>query len=146
MHGSARGGRPVTDTHDLEDTMSHHLEDTMTHDLKDSTRDLSGRTTIVVGASRGLGRGIATALAAAGARVVAVARTAGAFDASANGAGTVQPEVADAADPTVAGSLMDRYDPDAIILEAGAGPLMRPLQQHTWETFSVNWQTDVRIA
>jgi NAD(P)-dependent dehydrogenase (short-subunit alcohol dehydrogenase family) len=27
--------------------------------------DLSGRTTIVVGASRGLGRGIATALAAA---------------------------------------------------------------------------------
>jgi len=32
--------------------------------------DLSGRTTIVVGASRGLGRGIATA----GAPVVAVAR------------------------------------------------------------------------
>jgi hypothetical protein len=23
---------------------------------------------------------------------------------------------------------------------------MRPLQQQTWETFSVNWQTDVRIA
>jgi NAD(P)-dependent dehydrogenase (short-subunit alcohol dehydrogenase family) len=23
---------------------------------------------------------------------------------------------------------------------------MRPLQHHTWETFSVNWQTDVRIA
>jgi hypothetical protein len=22
---------------------------------------------------------------------------------------------------------------------------MRPLQQQTWETFSVNWQTDVRI-
>jgi 3-oxoacyl-[acyl-carrier protein] reductase len=41
--------------------------------------DLSGRTTIVVGASRGLGRGIATALAAAGTRVVAVSRTAPAF-------------------------------------------------------------------
>jgi NAD(P)-dependent dehydrogenase (short-subunit alcohol dehydrogenase family) len=23
---------------------------------------------------------------------------------------------------------------------------MRPLQQHTWETFSVNWHTDVRIS
>jgi 3-oxoacyl-[acyl-carrier protein] reductase len=23
---------------------------------------------------------------------------------------------------------------------------MRPLQQQTWETFSINWQTDVRIA
>jgi NAD(P)-dependent dehydrogenase (short-subunit alcohol dehydrogenase family) len=29
---------------------------------------------------------------------------------------------------------------------AGASPLLRPLQHHTWETFSVNWQTDVRIA
>src|SRR5206468_12873946 len=29
---------------------------------------------------------------------------------------------------------------------AGASPLMRPLQHQTWETFSVNWHTDVRIA
>jgi NAD(P)-dependent dehydrogenase (short-subunit alcohol dehydrogenase family) len=29
---------------------------------------------------------------------------------------------------------------------AGASPLIRPLQHQTWETFSVNWQTDVRIA
>ena len=29
---------------------------------------------------------------------------------------------------------------------AGASPLLRPLQHHTWETFSVNWHTDVRIA
>ena len=37
--------------------------------------DLSGRTTVVVGASRGLGRGIARAFAEAGASVVAVARS-----------------------------------------------------------------------
>src|SRR6266487_1570300 len=55
--------------------------------------DLSGRTTVVVGASRGLGRGIATAFA-----------------------------------------------------EAGARPYIRPLQHQTWETFAVNWETDVRIA
>jgi short-subunit dehydrogenase len=38
--------------------------------------DLSGRTTVVVGASRGPGRGIAMAFAEAGAPVVAVSRTA----------------------------------------------------------------------
>ena len=37
--------------------------------------DLSDKTTIVVGASRGLGRGIAHAFADAGAPVVAVARS-----------------------------------------------------------------------
>jgi NAD(P)-dependent dehydrogenase (short-subunit alcohol dehydrogenase family) len=108
--------------------------------------DLSGRTTLVVGASRGLGRGIATAIAAAGAPVVAVSRTAAALAELADGAGTIQPEVADAGDATVAGSLLDRYEPEAVILVAGATPHMRPLHQQTWETFSANWQTDVRIA
>jgi NAD(P)-dependent dehydrogenase (short-subunit alcohol dehydrogenase family) len=108
--------------------------------------DLSGRTTLVVGPSRGLGRGIATAIAAAGAPVVAVSRTAAALAELANGAGSIQPEVADAGDATVAGSLLDRYEPEVVILVAGATPHMRPLQQQTWETFSVNWHTDVRIA
>src|SRR5919202_1163178 len=83
--------------------------------------DLSASTTLVVGASRGLGRGIASAFAEAGGPVVAVA-------------------------PTVAGSLIDRHEPATVVLVAGASPLMRPLQHHTWETFSVNWHTDVRIA
>jgi 3-oxoacyl-[acyl-carrier protein] reductase len=108
--------------------------------------DLSGKTTIVVGASRGLGRGIAAVFAEAGASVVAVSRTATAFPEPANGAGTIRPEVADAGDATVAASLLDRYEPEAVILVAGASPHMRPLQQQTWETFSVNWETDVRIA
>jgi NAD(P)-dependent dehydrogenase (short-subunit alcohol dehydrogenase family) len=108
--------------------------------------DLSDRPVMVVGASRGLGRGIATALAEAGAPVIAVARTNSAPAELVGVAGAVQPEIADAADATVAGTLLDRYDPYAVILVAGAPPLMRPLQQQTWETFSVNWQVDVRIA
>jgi NAD(P)-dependent dehydrogenase (short-subunit alcohol dehydrogenase family) len=106
----------------------------------------TGRTTIVVGASRGLGRGIATVFAQAGDAVVAVARTAAPLTELADGAGKIKPEVADASDPTVAGVLIDRYDPEALIVVAGARPLMRPLQQQTWETFSVNWHTDVRVA
>jgi 3-oxoacyl-[acyl-carrier protein] reductase len=108
--------------------------------------ELSSTTTIVVGASRGLGRGIATAFAEAGAPVVAVSRTAAEFADAGSGAGKIEAEVADAGDPTVAARLLDRYEPGAVILVAGASPHMRPLQQQTWETFSVNWQTDVRIA
>jgi NAD(P)-dependent dehydrogenase (short-subunit alcohol dehydrogenase family) len=104
------------------------------------TTDLTEMTTIVVGASRGLGRGITTAFAEAGAPVIAVARsTAPLADQSAGGG--IQPEIADAGDPTVAGSLLDRYEPTAVIVVAGASPLLRPLQDHTWETFSVNWHT-----
>jgi NAD(P)-dependent dehydrogenase (short-subunit alcohol dehydrogenase family) len=107
---------------------------------------LSERTTIIVGASRGLGRGIATAFAHAGAPVIAVARTEAALADLVGGARTIQPEVADAADATAAGTLLDRHDPEIVVLVAGATPLMRPLQHQTWETFSVNWHTDVRIA
>jgi 3-oxoacyl-[acyl-carrier protein] reductase len=108
--------------------------------------DLSGKTTVVVGASRGLGGGIARAFGEAGAQVVAVARSGTALAELAATSENIQPEVADAGDATVAGSLIDRYDPEAAILVAGASPHMRPLQHQTWETFSVNWQTDVRIA
>jgi NAD(P)-dependent dehydrogenase (short-subunit alcohol dehydrogenase family) len=108
--------------------------------------DLSGRTTIVVGASRGLGHGIAMAFAEAGAPVVAVSRTAAAFPERANRAGSIQPEVADAGDATVPARILDRYQPQAIIVVAGATPHMRPLHQQTWETFSVNWDTDVKIT
>ena len=107
---------------------------------------LSDKTTIVVGASRGLGHGIAIAFADAGARVVAVSRTAAAFSERANESTSIRLEVADAGDATVAASLLDRYEPEVIILVAGAPPYMRPLQHQTWETFSVNWETDVRIT
>jgi 3-oxoacyl-[acyl-carrier protein] reductase len=105
--------------------------------------DLSGRTTVVVGASRGLGRGIAHAFAQA---VVAVARTAPALAELAASGGNIRTEIADAADATVAGRLLDQYKPEVLLLVAGANPEMRPLQHQTWETFSVNWNTDVKIA
>jgi NAD(P)-dependent dehydrogenase (short-subunit alcohol dehydrogenase family) len=108
--------------------------------------DLSDKTTVVVGASRGLGRGIARAFVEAGAPVVAVARSGPALAELATTSANIRTDVADAADATVAGSLIDRYEPEVVILVAGASPLMRPLQHQTWETFSVNWHTDVRIA
>lgn len=108
--------------------------------------ELPNTTAIVVGASRGLGRGIATALAEAGTTVVAVARGGEALAELAESTERIRPEAADATDPTAASTFIDRYRPDTLVLVAGATPHLSPLQQHTWETFSVNWETDVRIA
>ncbi len=54
------------------------------------------------------------------------------------------PVAADAADPVVAGQLIDACRPGLLVLNAGAPPLARPIQRHTWETFSRNWEVDVR--
>ena len=75
--------------------------------------------------------------------MVAVSRSAPAPD---PGSATIRSELADATDATTAGRLLDRYDPQVLILVAGAEPLMRPLHHQTWETFSVNWHADVKIA
>jgi NAD(P)-dependent dehydrogenase (short-subunit alcohol dehydrogenase family) len=108
--------------------------------------ELSGRAILVVGASRGLGRAISRAFAEAGDPVVALARSGPALAELAATNANIRIEVADATDTTVAGSVLDRFEPAAVILVAGATPFMRPLPQQTWETFSVNWHTDVRIA
>jgi NAD(P)-dependent dehydrogenase (short-subunit alcohol dehydrogenase family) len=110
------------------------------------TNDLSGRTTMVVGATRGLGRGIAQAFAEAGAPVVAVARSGPALAELAATSANIRTEAADAADPTVPPTLLDKYDPEILLLVAGAITVMRPLQYQTWETFSVNWHTDVKMT
>jgi NAD(P)-dependent dehydrogenase (short-subunit alcohol dehydrogenase family) len=112
-----------------------------------TTQQLSGTTAIVTGASRGFGRGIAAALARAGAHVVGVARDADALEEVREQLGAAfTPVAADAADPVVAGQLIDAYQPRTLVLNAGAVPLPRPLHRHTWQTFSRNWDVDVAHA
>lgn len=108
--------------------------------------DLTGKTTVVVGATRGLGLGIATAFAHAGAPVIGVGRTATTPAEAQHGTPGIQQEVADAGEATAAGRILDRHDAQVVILVAGATPHMRPLQHQTWETFSANWNADVRIS
>jgi NAD(P)-dependent dehydrogenase (short-subunit alcohol dehydrogenase family) len=106
---------------------------------------LADVTALVTGASRGFGRGIATALSGAGAQVVGVARDRGPLEElRAELGGSFISVPADAADPTVAGQLMDTYRPRVLVLNAGVTPLPRPVQHHTWQTFSRNWDVDVQ--
>jgi len=111
------------------------------------TVGLVGTTAIVTGASRGFGRGIAAALAAAGAHVVGVARTSADLGRVHDELGDMFTAVtADAADPATATRLIDEYQPRTVVLCAGAAPQMSPLQDQTWESFSQNWNVDVAQA
>lgn len=112
-----------------------------------SATEIAGATALVTGASRGFGRGIATALSQAGARVVGVARDRATLDeVRAELGGSFIPVVSDAADAVTAGQLIDAYRPTILVLNAGATPLTRPLHHHTWQTFSRNWEVDVQHA
>ena len=81
-----------------------------------SDNELAGATALVTGASRGFGRGIATALSAAGAQVVGVARDRAALEEVRAALGeSFTPVTADAADP-IAG---DPDDPRASRAQSG---------------------------
>jgi len=109
-----------------------------------SGHELADATVLVTGASRGFGRGIAIALNQAGARVVGVARDRGPLEElHAELGGSFTAVSADAADPVVAGQLIDAWRPAVLVLNAGATPLPRPIEHHTWQTFSRNWEVDV---
>jgi NAD(P)-dependent dehydrogenase (short-subunit alcohol dehydrogenase family) len=110
-----------------------------------TTQQLSATTAIVTGASRGFGRGIAAALTQADARVVGIARNGASLDEVHKQLGAAfTPVAADAADPVVAGELIDRHQPSTLVLNAGAVPLPRSIHRHTWQTFSRNWEVDVQ--
>lgn len=106
---------------------------------------LTGTTAIVTGASRGFGRASAIALTRAGAQVVGLARSQAPLESLRAELGDAfTPVTADAADPVTAGQLVDDYRPHILVLNAGAQPLARPVHHHTWDSFSRNWEVDVR--
>ncbi|GAA1138853.1 NADP-dependent 3-hydroxy acid dehydrogenase YdfG [Kitasatospora gansuensis] len=110
-----------------------------------SNQQLAGSTAIVTGASRGFGRATATALVKAGVEVVGVSRDGAALE-------ELRAELGDGFVPVVAGvtdqALVDRliytYRPRTLVLNAGATPVMAPIQEQTWDSFQGNWEVDVQ--
>jgi NAD(P)-dependent dehydrogenase (short-subunit alcohol dehydrogenase family) len=107
---------------------------------------LADKRAIVIGASRGLGKGVTEAFLAEGASVLAVARDPSPLAALAVRYPMLQSEAGDASDPGLAGKLLGQYNPDIVALVAGATPVLLPLHQQTWETFSTSWHSDVRMT
>src|SRR5882724_4281178 len=105
--------------------------------------DAKGRRAIVVGASRGFGRGIAEALVEAGADVYALSRSDSSDLVRATG-GRIRTMRVDATDPAAPARALREIKPNVVVLNAGATPEVATIQQQTWDAFSAVWNTDVK--
>jgi 3-oxoacyl-[acyl-carrier protein] reductase len=105
--------------------------------------DLSGRVAIVTGASRGIGRAVASALASRGAHVVAAARernaadTVAAIQAAGGRAGLASVDVTDteSVDALVAGTLEAHGAIDILVINAGIArdQLLLRMKRDDWD-------------
>ncbi|MFG1810559.1 SDR family oxidoreductase [Streptomyces sp. NPDC049040] len=110
-----------------------------------SVKEQAGTTAVVTGVGRGFGRATAAAFVSAGARVVGLGRDVEVLEKLRAELGDAfLPVRGDAADPDLATELLRRHTPATVVLSAGAAPVMRPVQDHTWDTFRANWEVDVR--
>lgn len=108
---------------------------------------LQNKTALVIGASSGVGRATVKSLLDEGACVVAVARGVEALAASAAQSDRpIRTVAADAADPATAERLMREFKPHLVVLAAGVRPHMAPVDEQTWETFSLAWLGDTQAA
>jgi hypothetical protein len=100
---------------------------------------------LITGGSRGLGLGVVEALVAHHGNVTVVARdSARLSELKARLGVSIVP--GDATDPKLAESVLHEVRPTVLVLNAGAMPAMAPLQRQTWESFSKNWNTDVKAT
>ncbi|MFV3074824.1 SDR family NAD(P)-dependent oxidoreductase [Niveispirillum fermenti] len=108
---------------------------------------LEGQVALVTGAGRGIGRACALLLAAAGARVVAVARTAADLDelAAAAPAGGIDPWAMDATDPAFMARVEEMDRLDILVNNVGANR-PQPFTDVTPETLDHLLGLNVRTA
>src|SRR5215475_14529655 len=81
--------------------------------------NFKGQTALVVGASRGFGRGVVESLVASGMTVTAEQATE---------------------------RILSETKPDLLVLSAGTPVDLRPLHEHSWETFSRPWEVDTKLT
>jgi len=107
---------------------------------------LNGKSMVVIGGSGGVGRRIVEAGLRNGARVLAVARREGSLRRLAEEAAGVEVLALDAAEESSPAKVFDKSTPDLLVISGGAFPTAAPLHEQSWRDFSVNWESDVKIA
>ena len=103
---------------------------------------LDGKTAVVTGAGRGIGRATALALAQAGARVIAVARTRADLDELAGEHGRIEPCVADVRDADFLARIEAMGELDILVNNAGGN---RPKMMVDVDDETLDWMIDLNI-
>ncbi len=114
--------------------------------------DISGRTAIITGASRGIGLAIATGFASVGANVVIASRKADACDVAADAicaaGGTALSVPTHVGDPLAIRSLVEatveRFGAIDIVVNNAANPLAQPIGHITPEAFQKSFEANLR--
>lgn len=107
---------------------------------------LSGKTMIVIGGSRGIGRRIVEAGIRNGAQVLAVARREAPLRQLVHDVPGVEILALDATDEDAPSKVFDVLMPDILIIGGGVFPPAAPIHEQSWQQFSANWEGDVKIA
>jgi NAD(P)-dependent dehydrogenase (short-subunit alcohol dehydrogenase family) len=107
---------------------------------------LPGKNVVVLGGSKGGGRAIVAAASASGAQVLAVARSAEPLVKLTDDFPGVRTLQLDATEESAPAKVFAALSPDVLVVCAGAPPHTAPLGEQSWEQFSRNWNTAVKIA
>src|SRR5262249_17271598 len=106
---------------------------------------LEKQRVLITGGSRGLGLGVVEAFVSRNANVTVIARDSARLIELKVRLG-VSIILGYATDPKLAESALREARPTVLVLNAGATPAMAPLHEQTWESFSKNWNSDVKAA
>ena len=107
---------------------------------------LQGQNVVVVGGSRGVGRSIVEVALGEGATVLAVARGEPSLAKLAKEVRGVRTLAVDATADSAPDKVVTALAPDVLVICAGALAPSAPLQEQSWEGFSANWETDVKVS
>ena len=111
-----------------------------------TTQRLHNKNVVVIGGSKGVGRAIVAAAHAQGAQVLAVARQEEPLLKLADDFSGVHILGLDATDESAPAKVFATLSPDVLVVCAGAIPHTAPLQEQSWEQFSRNWNSDVKMS
>jgi NAD(P)-dependent dehydrogenase (short-subunit alcohol dehydrogenase family) len=109
-----------------------------------NVQNLNGKRVVITGGSQGLGLAMVEALAARGANVTAISRDRANLAAAEQAGAAVI--AGDATDARLMNSVVREQAPDVLILNAGTRLPIKPIDQQSWDEFSIVWNTDVRAG
>ena len=107
-------------------------------------QNLNGTRIVITGGSQGLGLAMVEALVASDANVTAIGRDRANLSAAERAGAAVI--AGDATDATLMNKVVCEELPDVLILNAGTRLPIKPIDQLSWDEFSIVWNTDVKAG